>query len=87
MLVETRQVNEKIMIGDNIVVTIIRIEQGQVRIGIEAPREIKVLREELVGTPPNDQARDQRNTGHNQQETESSLGSDSQGFDSNCQRP
>jgi carbon storage regulator CsrA len=31
MLVVTRQVNEKIMIGDNIVVTIIRIEQGQVR--------------------------------------------------------
>jgi carbon storage regulator len=54
MLVVTRQVNEKINIGDNIVVTIVRIEYGQVRLGIEAPKTIKVLREELVGIPPND---------------------------------
>jgi carbon storage regulator len=49
MLVLSRKLNEKIVIDGGIVVTIVKIEGGQVRIGIEAPSHIKVFREEILG--------------------------------------
>ena len=48
MLVLTRKLMEKLFIGDDICVTVVRLEEGQVRLGIEAPREIAVVRSELV---------------------------------------
>ena len=48
MLVLTRRVNERILIGDNIIVTVLEAHGDQVRIGIDAPRDIKVFREEVV---------------------------------------
>jgi carbon storage regulator len=48
MLVLTRKLMEKLYIGDDVCVTIVRIEGGQVRLGIEAPREVPVVRAELV---------------------------------------
>jgi carbon storage regulator len=48
MLVLTRKLMEKLFIGDDICVTVIRLDGGQVRLGIEAPREIAVVRAELV---------------------------------------
>ena len=48
MLVLSRQRDESIIIGDNIVVTIVDIRGDKVRLGIEAPKEIAVLRKELV---------------------------------------
>ena len=48
MLVLTRKLLEKLYIGDNICVTVVRLEGGQVRLGIEAPREVAVVRAELV---------------------------------------
>jgi carbon storage regulator len=47
MLVLTRRPGESIMVGENIVVTVIEIKGGQVRIGIDAPREVDVYREEI----------------------------------------
>jgi carbon storage regulator len=47
MLVLSRKVGERILIGDQITVTIVRVAQGGVRIGIEAPTELSVVREEL----------------------------------------
>ena len=47
MLVLTRNRDEKIMIGDNIIITIVDIRGDKVRIGIEAPKEISVHREEV----------------------------------------
>ena len=47
MLVLSRKPGEKILIGDNITVTIVRIGPNTVRIGIEAPREMNIVREEL----------------------------------------
>ena len=47
MLVLTRKTLEQIHIGDNITISILKLKGNAVRIGIEAPREIRVLRGEL----------------------------------------
>lgn len=47
MLVLTRRAEEKIKIGDNIVVSILGIEGSYVKIGITAPKEISILRMEI----------------------------------------
>ena len=47
MLVLSRKVGEKILIGDNIAVTIVRVAQGIVRVGVEAPRSMPIVREEI----------------------------------------
>ena len=48
MLVLSRKVNEKIVIDGGIVLTVVKIEGGQVRLGIEAPSDVKILREEIA---------------------------------------
>ena len=47
MLVLTRKLNQSIMIGDNIEVTVLSTTGDKVRIGIQAPREIPVFRKEI----------------------------------------
>ena len=47
MLVLSRKVGERILIGDQIAVTVVRVTNGGVRIGIDAPPELAVVREEL----------------------------------------
>lgn len=48
MLVLSRHVNETIRIGDDIVVTVVRIDGDRVRLGISAPTQVKILRSELI---------------------------------------
>jgi carbon storage regulator len=47
MLILTRKPDEKIIIGDNIVVSVIEIRGDQVRLGVEAPKTVKVFRQEV----------------------------------------
>ena len=47
MLVLSRKQNERIRVGDSVVVTIVRVSGDKVRIGIEAPADVRVLRDEL----------------------------------------
>ena len=47
MLILTRKIGESINIGDNIKVTVVNLEGGQVRLGIEAPKDVIVHREEI----------------------------------------
>ena len=56
MLVLTRKQNEKIRIGNNITVTVIRMKGKSVRLGIEAPNNVSVLRGELAFDQANDSA-------------------------------
>ena len=50
MLILSRKLGEKIIINDNITLTIISLDKERVKIGIEAPNEIKIIREELLWT-------------------------------------
>ena len=47
MLILSRKINEKVMIGDEITVSIIEVRGDQVRIGIDAPKNVKVFRQEV----------------------------------------
>ena len=48
MLVLSRKLNETIIIGDNIRVTLLGIDGDKIKVGVDAPRDIKVFREELI---------------------------------------
>ncbi len=61
MLVLSRKLGEKIYINDNICITVVDIDRGKIRLGIEAPRDVPIFRKELLtntrdepnGTPKN----------------------------------
>ncbi len=63
MLVLSRQRDESIMIGDNVVITIVDIRGDKVRLGIQAPEEIPVHRQEVYEAIK----RDGRHLGHDAQ--------------------
>jgi carbon storage regulator len=48
MLVLSRKLGEKIYISDNICITVVDIDRGKIRLGIEAPREVPIFRQELL---------------------------------------
>jgi carbon storage regulator len=50
MLTLSRKKHEQIAIGDDIVITVRRIREGEVRLGIEAPRSVPIYRSELLNT-------------------------------------
>lgn len=62
MLVLSRKPGEKILIGDDVIITVVRIGPKTVRIGIEAPRTLDIVREELRAEaerkPQRDEAED-----------------------------
>lgn len=48
LLVVSRKVGQRILIGDKIAITVVKVSSGAVRIGVEAPPEMAVMREELA---------------------------------------
>lgn len=48
MLVLSRKLGEKICIGENIFITVVDVERGKVRLGIDAPRDVPIYRQELL---------------------------------------
>ena len=47
MLILTRRISESLMIGDNVKISVLGVKGNQVRIGIEAPKDVPVHREEI----------------------------------------
>lgn len=52
MLILTRKLGEKIVIGESITITIVDIDRGKIRLGIEAPRDVPIFRQELLPWQP-----------------------------------
>ena len=52
MLILTRRVGESLMVGDDITVTVLGVKGNQVRIGVNAPRDVAVHREEIYSRMP-----------------------------------
>lgn len=48
VLVLDRKIREKVLIGDNVVVTVLFVGRSSVRLGIEAPANIRIMREEVL---------------------------------------
>jgi carbon storage regulator len=48
MLILTRRVGESLMIGDEVTITVLGVKGNQVRIGVKAPKEVAVHREEIL---------------------------------------
>jgi carbon storage regulator len=48
MLILTRKCGESLFVGDDVKITLVEVKGGQVRIGIDAPKGIKILREEIL---------------------------------------
>lgn len=48
MLILTRKIGEKIIIGDDIVLSVVEVGKGVVKIGIEAPKNVVILRQEVL---------------------------------------
>lgn len=48
MLVLSRKLGEKIYIGENICITVVDIDRGKIRLGIDAPRDVPIFRQELL---------------------------------------
>ena len=55
MLILTRRVGETLMVGDEVTVTVLGVKGNQVRIGVNAPREVAVHREEIYERIRNEQ--------------------------------
>lgn len=49
MLLLTRKIGESILIGDDIVVTIVELRGNQIKVGIDAPKEVSIVRPEIAG--------------------------------------
>ncbi|MGH1431835.1 MAG: carbon storage regulator CsrA [Neptuniibacter sp.] len=61
MLILTRRVGETLMVGDDVTVTVLGVKGNQVRIGVNAPKDVSVHREEIYQRIQREKAEDTNN--------------------------
>jgi carbon storage regulator len=64
MLILTRRVGETLMVGDEVTVTVLGVKGNQVRIGVNAPKEVSVHREEIYQKIQQEKGEDPDNKGN-----------------------
>ncbi|MGB5325917.1 MAG: carbon storage regulator CsrA [Pseudomonadales bacterium] len=58
MLILTRKTGEKILISEDVRITVLNISGTQVKLGIDAPKDVRIMREELIESGESDSAAD-----------------------------
>ncbi|MDA7951503.1 MAG: carbon storage regulator [Pirellulaceae bacterium] len=76
MLVLTRKSQERIQIGENIVLTIVRIQGNSVRVGIEAPKEVRIQRSEKMESAPMEKDHEKQGAPPTEKKASSSVDSE-----------
>lgn len=63
MLILTRRISESVIIGDNVKITVLGVKGSQVRLGIDAPKDVSVHREEIYERIKQEQSQGPRSSG------------------------
>lgn len=69
MLVLSRKLGEKILIGTDVTITVVDIDRGKVRLGVEAPRDVPIFRQELLAKENRDASRQRKGSTQRGQDT------------------